>query len=79
MTTKTSSGLEAQPSAQKQLTLLTLQEAAIYARVSVSTIRRWVCDEGLRVYKAGRQIRIDEMDLVRFLWGAKDELDSRYI
>jgi excisionase family DNA binding protein len=57
--------------APKQLTLMTLQEAATYARVSISTVRRWVADEGLPVYKAGRQKRIDETELVRFLSGAE--------
>jgi excisionase family DNA binding protein len=69
----------AESGAQKQLNLLTLQEEDVYARVSISTLRRWVRDEGLRVYKAGRQKRIDEMDLVRFLSGTNNEFDSRYI
>ena len=55
--------------AEKQLTLLTLQEAAAYARVSISTVRRWVSGEGLPFYKAGRQKRIDEKELVKFLSG----------
>jgi excisionase family DNA binding protein len=59
------------PSTQSQLKLMTVQEAAAYARVSVSTVRRWVRDEGLPVYKAGRQKRIDEMELVRFLSGTE--------
>jgi excisionase family DNA binding protein len=79
MPAKTSNSMEVQPSSQKQLTLLTLQEAAAYARVSISTLRRWVHDGELRFYKAGRQRRIDEMDLVRFLSGAKYELDDRSI
>jgi excisionase family DNA binding protein len=59
---------------QKHLNLMTLQEAAAYARVSISTLRRWVRDEGLAFYKAGRQIRIDETELVRFLSGTKSGL-----
>jgi excisionase family DNA binding protein len=55
--------------AEKQLTLLTLQEAAAYARVSISTVRRWVSGAGLRFYKAGRQKRVDEKELVKFLSG----------
>ena len=59
------------PCAQSQLNLLTLKEVAAYARVSISTVRRWVRDEGLPFYKAGRQKRIDENNLVRFLSGEK--------
>jgi excisionase family DNA binding protein len=51
--------------------LLTLKEVAAYARVSISTVRRWVRDEGLPFYRAGRQKRIDEKELVRFLSGAE--------
>jgi excisionase family DNA binding protein len=72
MPTKTAANIVGTaPAAHKQLTLLTLQEAALYARVSVSTLRRWVRDEGLPFYKAGRQKRIDETELVRFLSGAE--------
>jgi excisionase family DNA binding protein len=46
-------GLE--PATQKQLNLMTLQEAAAYARVSISTVRRWVRGGELRVYHAGRK------------------------
>jgi excisionase family DNA binding protein len=59
------------PRAHRQLNLLTVQEAAIYARVSISTVRRWVRDEGLSFYQAGRQKRIDELELVRFLSGGE--------
>jgi excisionase family DNA binding protein len=54
---------------QSQLKLLTLKEVAAYARVSMSTVRRWVRNEGLPAYKAGRQKRVDETELVRFLCG----------
>jgi excisionase family DNA binding protein len=74
MLTKTKGG-RAEPSAQNLLKLLTLKEAAAYARVSVSTVRRWVRDEGLSFYKAGRQKRIDETELVRFLSGAECSLE----
>jgi excisionase family DNA binding protein len=70
MLTKAKGG-GAEPSAQNLLKLLTLKEAAAYARVSISTVRRWVRDEGLPFYKAGRQKRIDETELVRFLSGAE--------
>jgi excisionase family DNA binding protein len=64
-------GVQVVANAQKQLKLLTLQEAAEYARVSISTIRRWVRDEELPVYKAGRQKRVDETELVKFLSGVE--------
>jgi excisionase family DNA binding protein len=60
-----------EPGAEKQLNLMTLQEAAAYARVSISTVRRWVRDEELPIYHAGRQKRVDETELVRFLSGSK--------
>ena len=47
-------------------TLLTVKDAAAYARVSEQTIRRWIT-AGLKIYRAGRQIRIDEQDLVDFI------------
>jgi excisionase family DNA binding protein len=71
MTTKTSSDGGAEPGAQRQLNLLTLQEAAIYARVSISTVRRWVRTGELPVYHAGRQKRVNETELVKFLAGAE--------
>ena len=50
----------------RSLTLLTVKDAAVYARVSEQTIRRWIT-AGLKIYRAGRQIRIDEQDLVSFI------------
>ena len=50
----------------RSLTLLTVKDAAVYARVSEQTIRRWIT-AGLKIYRAGRQIRIDEQDLVGFI------------
>jgi excisionase family DNA binding protein len=47
------------------LTLLTVQQAANSAAVSKQTVRRWIRAGHLRVLRAGRQIRIDESDLVR--------------
>ncbi len=49
------------------LTLLTVQEAANYASVSKQTVRRWIRAGDLRVLRAGRQIRIDESDLLAYL------------
>jgi excisionase family DNA binding protein len=72
MSTKTlANAIEEEPYAHSQLNLLTLQEVAAYARVSISTVRRWVRDEGLPFYKARRQKRVDEKKLVKFLSGEK--------
>jgi excisionase family DNA binding protein len=49
------------------LALLSLKGAADYAQVSIQTVRRWVKGGHLKYYRAGRQIRIDESDLVHFL------------
>jgi excisionase family DNA binding protein len=49
------------------LRLLSVREAADYAKVSTQTARRWIKAGYLKVYRAGRQIRIDESDLVHFL------------
>lgn len=46
--------------------LLSVRKAAEYAVVSESTIRRWL-KEGLPFFRARRQIRIDQADLVKFL------------
>lgn len=58
------------PAAHAPQELLTLRQAAAYAVVSVSTLRRWVRDGLLPVYRAGRQIRIDRADLVAVLRGS---------
>jgi excisionase family DNA binding protein len=49
------------------LKLLTVREAAEYAKVSIQTVRRWIKAGYIKTYRAGRQIRIDEPDLIRFL------------
>jgi excisionase family DNA binding protein len=49
------------------LRLLTVPEAAHYAKVSTQTIRRSLKAGRLKFYRAGRQIRIDESDLVNYL------------
>ena len=46
---------------------MSIQEAADYAKVSTQTIRHWIKWGGLKFYRGGRQIRIDESDLVNFL------------
>jgi excisionase family DNA binding protein len=49
------------------LKLLTIKEAAAFARVSTQTVRRWIKAGYLKIYRAGRQIRINESDLVNLL------------
>ena len=46
---------------------MSIQEAADYAKVSTQTIRRWIKSGSLKIYRGGRQVRIDESDLVNFL------------
>lgn len=52
---------------ERSLKLMTVREAAEYAKVSEQTIRRWIKEGRLKVYRAGRQIRIDESDLIECL------------
>ena len=51
----------------RPLKLLTVAEAAHYTKVSTQTLRRAMKAGRLKFYRAGRQIRIDEADLVEFL------------
>jgi excisionase family DNA binding protein len=51
----------------RPLKLLTIKEAAAFAKVSTQTVRRWIKAGMLKIYRAGRQIRINESDLVKFL------------
>lgn len=49
------------------MTLMTLKEVALEARVSESTIRRWVRSAELPAYRLGRQLRIRPDEFERFL------------
>lgn len=51
----------------RPLRLLTVQEAAAYAKVSTQTVRRLIKARDLKSYRIGHQIRIDESDLVHYL------------
>jgi excisionase family DNA binding protein len=51
----------------KKLELLTIKEAAVFAKVSTQTLRRAMKAGHIKFYRAGRQIRIDESDLVNYL------------
>jgi excisionase family DNA binding protein len=52
---------------RRPLKLMSVQDAANYAKVSTQTVRRWIKAGQLKIYRAGRQIRIDEFDLVDYL------------
>jgi excisionase family DNA binding protein len=67
-------GVEVALGFHQQLKLLTLQETATYARVSISTVRRWIRGGELPTYTAGRQKRVDEKALVQFLSGPQNLL-----
>lgn len=47
--------------------LLTVDEVAERLNVSTKTVRRWIKTGELPAYRLGRQIRISEKDLRRFL------------
>jgi len=66
---KTDTGIHdpAQGAPPKSLRLMSVGGAAKYAGVSATTIRRWVSNGELGMYRAGRQIRIDEADLIEFM------------
>jgi excisionase family DNA binding protein len=59
-------GPPAQPVANTphSLKLLTLKDAAGFAKVSTQTVRRLIKAGDLKTYRVGRQIRIDESDLI---------------
>ncbi len=47
--------------------LLSIREAAKFAKVSGSTIRRWVNAQLIPRYNAGSQIRLVKEDILKFL------------
>ena len=47
--------------------LLTIREVADYLQVDEKTIRRWIEARDLSAFKLGRQWRVAEKDLRRFL------------
>ena len=47
--------------------LLTVQEVASHLRVDEKTVRRWIKARELPAIRLGRQWRVREADLVRFL------------
>jgi len=59
-------GTPAQPEAGTTgaLKLLSVKDAAEYYNVSTQTVRRLIKAGKLKTYRVGRQIRIDERDLI---------------
>ena len=58
---------EAEPAAPaRSPALLSVKDAAERIQVSTQTIRRMI-KAGLKIYRAGRQIRIAEQDLMDFI------------
>ena len=47
--------------------LLTIKEAAAYLRVSTRTVQRQIKNRDLRVVRIGRSVRIDRVELERFV------------
>jgi excisionase family DNA binding protein len=51
--------------------LLTVDQAANYLQISPWVIRKWLREKKLPGFKIGREWRIDEKDLHRFIEDAK--------
>jgi excisionase family DNA binding protein len=64
-TPRSAQKLEVMP--PRPLNLLSVKESAGYAKVSTQTIRRAIKSGHLQIYRAGKQIRIDETDLIKYL------------
>jgi excisionase family DNA binding protein len=54
----------ARPMASPPQSLLSVRDAADYFHVSQQTVRRMIKSGKFKVYRVGRQIRIDQDDLV---------------
>lgn len=55
------------PSPEKTGRMLKIPEVADRLRVNPKTVRRWIANGELSAFKLGRQWRISEQDLKRFL------------
>ena len=56
--------------------LMTLKEVADAARVSESTVRRWVRSSELPAYRLGRQLRVRPEEFESFLNQRRLDLDQ---
>ena len=57
--------------------LLTVQEAARYLAVSVSTVYGWVWQRRIPFVKIGRAVRFDPRDLEAFIEASKQGYNTR--
>jgi excisionase family DNA binding protein len=57
----------ARPVASPPKTLMSIGDVASYCKVSPQTIRRAIKSGRLQIYHAGKQIRIYEPDLIKYL------------
>ena len=58
---------QARPMASPPKSLMSVRDAANYCKVSPQTIRRAIKSGHLQIYRAGKQIRIYEPDLIKYL------------
>ena len=58
---------KARPMASPPKSLMSVRDAAKYCKVSTQTIRRAIKSGHLQIYRAGKQIRIYEPDLIKYL------------
>ncbi|ODT21075.1 MAG: hypothetical protein ABS35_18340 [Kaistia sp. SCN 65-12] len=58
---------EAFPISERPIELLSITQAATFAGVAPITVRRWVRQRLMPAYRAGAQIRIDRVDLIKFI------------
>jgi excisionase family DNA binding protein len=58
---------KADPAAFRPLRVFSVQEAAAYGNVSSQTVRRLIKAGMLKTYRLGKQIRIDEGDLIALM------------
>lgn len=57
----------ARPVASPPPSLVSIRDAADYYQVSQQTVRRMIKSGKIKIYRVGRQIRIDQGDLVNSL------------
>ena len=55
------------PVASPPKSLMSVRDAANYCKVSTQSIRRAIKSGHLQIYRAGKQIRIYEPDLIKYL------------
>ena len=65
------------PESELRRPLLTVQEAARYLSVSVSTVYGWVWQRRIPFVKIGRAVRFDPRDLEAFIEASKQGYNTR--